>query len=356
MLALINCSHRVIARDMTIFEIHSSRRGAVRVNARGPTAQLDFATTIETSADRAVRYVYDVDLPVGKYKITRNIDDHLVLQIPSIVFPVDSIQPVHVTQTLTTTSQGRPVMNKGIVRDICQIVSGDDDVSPDKPLSIYISPLKTLNGVVVVSTAHEQAAELFEAYKGILARRNGAPVIMMAKVLDGKGHFTRTKWTLTKSMFDVVTAKSVPISQFFKPVNGKTTETPETLETSSAIMPDIVMSDGVDGTDATNSKPVDAFDEFQREYVLELISEDMGSDANDKTFALAALSLIKANASEEKFGLVVDQLSEYIDATVADDAIMADTPACIASKYICKVMPRLPHCIVAPLNCLADMM
>ena len=342
---------------MTIFEIHSSRRGAVRVNARGPTAQLDFATTIETSADRAVRYVYDVDLPVGKYKITRNIDDHLVLQIPSIVFPVDSIQPVHVTQTLTTTSQGRPVMNKGIVRDICQIVSGDDDVSPDKPLSIYISPLKTLNGVMVVSTAHEQAAELFEAYKGILARRNGAPVIMMAKVLDGKGHFTRTKWTLTKSMFDVVTAKSVPISQFFKPVNGKTTG--ESARDARDIKCHHARYRHVRWrrrTDATNSKPVDAFDEFQREYVLELISEDMGSDANDKTFALAALSLIKANASEEKFGLVVDQLSEYIDATVADDAIMADTPACIASKYICKVMPRLPHCIVAPLNCLADMM
>ena len=339
---------------MTVFEIHSSRRGAVRVNARGPTAQLDFATTIETSADRAVRYVYDVDLPTGKYKITKNIDDNLVLHIPSIVFPVDSIQPVHVTQTLTTTTQGRPVMNKGIVRDICQIVSGDDDVSPDKPLSIYISPLKTLNGVVVVSTAHEQAAELFDAYKGILARRNGAPVIMVAKMLDGKGHFTRTKWTLTKSMFDVITAKSVPISQFFKPVNGKTPETLETLETPSAIMSDV--ADGADGTDATNSKPVDSFDEFQREYVLELIGEDMGSDANDKTFALAALSLIKANASDEKFGLVVDQLSEYIYAAVADDATMADTPACIASKYICKVMPRLPQCIVAPLNCLADMM
>ena len=350
---------------MTVFEIHSSRRGAVRVNARGPTAQLDFATTIETSVDRAVRYVYDVDLPVGKYKITKNIDDNLVLHIPSIVFPVDSIQPVHVTQTLTTTTQGRPVMNKGIVRDICQIVSGDDDVSPDKPLSIFISPLKTLNGVMVVSTAHEQAAELFDAYKGILARRNGAPVIMVAKMLDGKGHFTRTKWTLTKSMFDVITAKSVPISQFFKPVNGKTTDTTETTETletietlgtPSAIMTDVAMSDTADVTDATNSKPVDAFDEFQREYVLELISEDMGSDTNDKTFALAALSLIKANASDEKFGLVVDQLSEYIDAAVADDATMADTPACIASKYICKVMPRLPQCIVAPLNCLADMM
>ena len=347
---------------MTVFEIHSSRRGAVRVNAHGPTAQLDFAMTIETSADRAVRHVYDVDLPVGKYKIVKSIDDNLVLQIPSIVFPVGDIQPVHVVQTLTTTVQGRPVMNKGIVREICQIVSGDDDVSPHEPIRVYISPLKTLNGVMVVSAAHEQAAELFEAYKSILAKRNGAPVIMVAKMLDGKGHFTRTKWTLTKSMFDVITAKSVPVSQFFKAANGKTTKTtkttktPETPQTTGAAI-DAAMSDVMDDIDDdTNSKPVDAIDEFQREYVLELIGEDTMSDANDKTFALAALALIKANASEEKFGRVVDQISEYIEAAVANDPAVADAPAYIASKSICEIIPRLPQCIVAPLNCLADMM
>jgi hypothetical protein len=338
---------------MTVFQIHSSRKGAVRTNACGPTAQLDFARTIETTAERAVRYVYDVELPVGNYKIDQSIDDNLVLHIPTIVFPVGDIQPVHVAQTLTTTTQGRPVMNKGIVRNICQIVSGDDDVAPDKPQTIYISPLKTLNGVMVVSTAHEQAAELFDAYKSILARRNGAPVIMLAKMLDGKGHFTRTKWTLTKSMFDVITAKSIPVSRFFKPVPGKN-EKPEKPETPGVVT-DAIMTNVI-GTDAANSKPVDAFDEFQREFVLELISEDIVTDANDKTFALAALSLIKSNASEEEFGLVVDQISHYIDVAVAEDPATADTPACLASKYICDIIPRLPQCIVAPLNCLADMM
>ena len=345
---------------MTVFEIHSSRRGAVRINVRGPTSQLDFATTIETSEDRAVRYVYDVDLPTGKYKIEKSLDGNLVLNIPSVVFPVGDTQPVHVTQTLTTTTQGRPVMNRGIVREICQVVSGDDDVSPDQPLHVYISPLRTLNGVMVVSAAHEQAAELFDAYRNILARRNGAPVIMVAKMLDGKGFFTRTKWTLTKSMFDVITAKSVPVSHFYTPMTKttkttsraettETTETPETL--GAADVMDETMSDVTD-----DSTPVDAFDEFQREYVLECISQDTTSDANDKTFALAALALIEANASEEKFGRVVDQILQFTDAVVADDPAMAKTPAYLAAQYICEIAPRLPQCIVTPLNCLADML
>lgn len=337
---------------MTIFEIHSSRRGAVRTNARGPTAQLDFSTTIETSEDRAVRYVYDIDMPTGSYKFDKSIDNQLVLNIPSVVFPVGDIQPVHMTQTLTTTTQGRPVMNKGIVREVCQIVAGDDAVSPDQPLLVYISPLRTLNGVMVVSAAHEQVAELFDAYKGILARRNGAPVIMVAKMLDGKGHFTRTKWTLTKSMFDVITAKSVPVSRFFKSAKARTTTPSEMPGTADAV--DETMSDIAD--DTANSKPVDAFDEFQREYIIERISEDTVSDANDKTFALAALALIKANASEETFGCILDQIVETADAAVADDPSVTDMPAHLASKCICETMPRLPQCIVAPLNCLADML
>lgn len=361
---------------MTVFTVHSSRRGAIRTNARGPTAQLDFATTIETSEERAVRYVYDVDLPSGDYKIEKSITGDLVLDIPSIVFPVGDIQPVHVTQTLTTTTQGRPVMNKGIVREICQIVAGDDDVSPDRPLFVFISPLRSLNGAMVVSEEHEQAAELFDAYKNILARRNGAPVIMRAKMLDGKGHFTRTKWAMTKSMFQVITGNLISTSRFFKPAKSKTakSKTPAAADAIDAIDDAIDIDIDIDTADDAADEAIDAntddandandantkfgeaFDEFQRAFTVSSISEDTVSDSHDTMFAMTALSLIRANAPEEKFDTMVDKIRAYIDAAVADDPTMADRPAQLAAQYVTKITPRLPQCIVAPLNCLADMM
>lgn len=359
--------------------IMTPKRGPRRFDISNVSKTLKVVRTIEVtnpglSSMQIERY--------APYTVSATSEGKSQVEIPTIVFPMNSTHPEEFVQTVTTCDAARPIVNLETEtwRGFYDILYRG--VTPDlrQKHSIYIALLRDRNAVLVVPAEHPQAANIIYAYRDQLITFNGTPIAVVYGTLAGDGFWRKSRTLLSSSLWSLLFHNSEEVlshvNEFFVPetpqAEGSTTtartKRPRTVsaEETPVVERQVRQRTSPGGgkglmtpAQATQSTPTrvrgmttQATDPMRISSLLRAVMDDEVSDKHDVVFATAAITTLRSHLTGPDFLDFVKKISMSGETPI----VASPHPAQAVAERVVDVASSYGRSVVEALNMLADLM
>jgi hypothetical protein len=365
--------------------IMTPKRGPRRFDISNVSKTLKVVRTIE---------VTDPGLPsmqierYAPYAVGATTEGKSQVEVPTIVFPMNSTVPEEFVQTVTTCNAARPVLNVETEtwRGFYDILYRGTTPDLHQKHTVYIALLRGRNAVLVVPAEHPQAANIIYAYRDQLITHEGSPVAVEFGTLAGDGFWRKSRTLLSSSLWSLLFHDSevlAHVDEFFVPAStqaeGSTTtagtrrprtvsvqETPAVPVVERQVRPRHTLGGGkglmsvasadINHAQATRSfargMTTEATNPMRISSLLRVVMDDQASDKNDVVFAASAITTIRSHLTGPDFLDFIKEISMADGVPI----VASPHPAQTVAERVVDVASSYGRSVVDALNMLADLM